>query len=59
MMVFVVLLSPCVVFLQKLILAGFLTLFEGYHENLHHSSATFNSFGDGLEPELWPVKGLG
>ena len=32
------LLSPCLVFLQKLILLGFLRLFEGYHENLHKIS---------------------
>ena len=32
------LLSPFFVFLQKLILPGFLTLFEGYHENLHKIS---------------------
>ena len=28
------LMSPCFVFLQKLILPGFLMLFEGYHEYL-------------------------
>ena len=38
MKVFVILLSPCFVFLQKLILPGFLLLFEGYHENLHKIS---------------------
>ena len=38
MKVFVILLSPCFVFLQKLILPGFLLLFEGYHENLREIS---------------------
>ena len=38
MKVFVFLLFPCFVFLQKLILPGFLRLFEGYHENLHRIS---------------------
>ena len=38
MKVFVILLSPCFIFLQKLILPGFLLLFEGYHENLHKIS---------------------
>ena len=57
MKVFVFLLSACLVFLQKLVLLGFLTLFEGYHENLHKISnplvlGTLNSSGDGLEPEL-------
>ena len=33
-----ILLSPCFVFLQKLILPGFLLLFEGYHENLREIS---------------------
>ena len=32
------LLSPCFVFLQKLILPGFLSLFEGYSENLREIS---------------------
>ena len=32
------LVSTCLVFLQKLILPGFLRLFEGYHENLHKIS---------------------
>ena len=38
MKVFVFLLLPRVLFLQKLILPGFLLLFEGYHENLHKIS---------------------
>ena len=38
MKVFVFLLSPYLVFLQKLILPGFLRLFEGYHENLRKIS---------------------
>ena len=38
MKVFVIVMSPCFVFLQKLILPGFLLLFEGYHENLHQIS---------------------
>ena len=38
MKVFVFLLSPCLVFLEKHILPGFLRLFEGYHENLHKIS---------------------
>ena len=38
MKVFAFLLSPCFVFLQKLILHGFLTLFDGYRENLHKIS---------------------
>ena len=38
MKVFVFLLSPCFVFLQKLILPGFPLLFEGCHENLHKIS---------------------
>ena len=38
MKVFVCLLSPCFDFPQKLILSGFLTLFEGYHENLREIS---------------------
>ena len=38
MKVFVFLLSPCFVFLQKLILPGFLRLFEGYQEHLHKMS---------------------
>jgi hypothetical protein len=38
MKVFVFLFSPCLVFLQKLILPGFLLPFEGYHENLREIS---------------------
>ena len=38
MKVFVILLSLCFVFVQKLILPGFLLLFEGYHENPHKIS---------------------
>ena len=38
MKVFVFLVLPCFLFLQKLILPGFLRLFEGYHENLHKIS---------------------
>ena len=38
MKVFVFLFSPCLVFLQKLILPGFLSLFEGYSENLREIS---------------------
>ena len=38
MKVFVFLLSPSFVFLQKLILPGFLSLFEGYSENLREIS---------------------
>ena len=38
MKVFMILLSPCLVYLQKLILPGFLLLFEGYHDNLRKIS---------------------
>ena len=38
MKVFVILFCPCSVFLQKLILPGFILLFEGYHENLRKIS---------------------
>ena len=38
MKVFVFLVLPCFLFLEKLILPGFLKLFEGCHENLHKIS---------------------
>ena len=38
MKVFVFLVLPCFLFLEKLILPGFLKLFKGYHENLHEIS---------------------
>ena len=55
MKIFVFLVLPCFLFLEKLILPGFLKLFEGCHENLHKISnplISLKSSGYGLEPEL-------
>ena len=60
MKVFVILLSPCFVFLQKLILPGFLLLFEGYHENLHKISdplVPLTPLGMVCSPSYGPSKG--
>ena len=38
MKVFVFLVLPCFLILEKLLLPGFLRLFEGYHEKLHKIS---------------------
>ena len=60
MKVFVILLSPCFVFLQKLILPGFLLLFEGYHENLHKISdplVPLTPLGMVWSPSYGPSKG--
>ena len=60
MKVFVFLFSPCLVFLQKLILPGFLLLFEGYHENLHKISdplVPLTPLGMVWSPSYGPSKG--
>ena len=60
MKVFVILLSPSFVFLQKLILPGVLLLFEGYHENLHKISdplVPLTPLGMVWSPSYGPSKG--
>ena len=60
MKVFVILLSPYLVFLQKLILPGFLTFFEGFHQNLHKISdplVPLTPLGMVWSPSYHPSKG--